>query len=327
MNALVELSSHALTERHKFSKIDEIIDMPNLVAIQRNSYQWFLDEGLRETFEEISPIVDFSDSLELSFLDYSFGEPKYNVVECKERDATYAAPLRMKVRLLNKESGEIKEQEVFMGDFPLMTEQGTFVINGAERVIVSQLVRSPGVYYNRELDTAGKPLYGCTVIPNRGAWLELESDSNDVMYVRLDRTRKLPATVFLRALGYGSNEDILDLFDQDDLIRPTLDKDTTTNEPEALIEIYKRLRPGDPPTVESAQNLLNVLFFDYKRYDLAKVGRYKINKKLGVGVDAGIKNLTIEDILATYRYMLSLMHGEEGYGVDDIDHLQIYRRS
>ena len=297
------------------------MEMPNLIAIQRNSYNWFLEEGLKETFEEVSPITDFSDTLQLDFLTSSFGEPKYSVEECKDRDATYAAPLRIKVRLLNKESGEIKEQEVFMGDFPLMTEQGTFVINGAERVIVSQLVRSPGVYYNREIDTAGKALYGCTVIPNRGAWLELESDANDVMYVRLDRTRKLPATVLLRALGYSHNDDIMNLFAGDEMIMPTIEKDTTSNEPEALIEIYKRLRPGDPPTVESARNLINSLFFDHKRYDLAKVGRYKINKKLGLDIDKHIKNLTLDDILAAYRYMLSLMHGAEGYTVDDIDHL------
>ena len=297
------------------------MEMPNLIAIQRNSYNWFLEEGLKETFEEVSPITDFSDTLQLDFLTSSFGAPKYSVEECKDRDATYAAPLRIKVRLLNKESGEIKEQEVFMGDFPLMTEQGTFVINGAERVIVSQLVRSPGVYYNREIDTAGKALYGCTVIPNRGAWLELESDANDVMYVRLDRTRKLPATVLLRALGYSHNDDIMNLFAGDEMIMPTIEKDTTSNEPEALIEIYKRLRPGDPPTVESARNLINSLFFDHKRYDLAKVGRYKINKKLGLDIDKHIKNLTLDDILAAYRYMLSLMHGAEGYTVDDIDHL------
>ena len=297
------------------------MEMPNLIAIQRNSYNWFLEEGLKETFEEVSPITDFSDTLQLDFLTSSFGESKYSVEECKDRDATYAAPLRIKVRLLNKESGEIKEQEVFMGDFPLMTEQGTFVINGAERVIVSQLVRSPGVYYNREIDTAGKALYGCTVIPNRGAWLELESDANDVMYVRLDRTRKLPATVLLRALGYSHNDDIMNLFAGDEMIMPTIEKDTTSNEPEALIEIYKRLRPGDPPTVESARNLINSLFFDHKRYDLAKVGRYKINKKLGLDIDKHIKNLTLDDILAAYRYMLSLMHGAEGYTVDDIDHL------
>ena len=297
------------------------MEMPNLIAIQRNSYNWFLEEGLKETFEEVSPITDFSDTLQLDFLTSSFGEPKYSVEECKDRDATYAAPLRIKVRLLNKESGEIKEQEVFMGDFPLMTEQGTFVINGAERVIVSQLVRSPGVYYNREIDTAGKALYGCTVIPNRGAWLELESDANDVMYVRLDRTRKLPATVLLRALGYSHSDDIMNLFAGDEMIMPTIEKDTTSNEPEALIEIYKRLRPGDPPTVESARNLINSLFFDHKRYDLAKVGRYKINKKLGLDIDKHIKNLTLDDILAAYRYMLSLMHGAEGYTVDDIDHL------
>jgi DNA-directed RNA polymerase subunit beta len=321
VNALVELSSHAITKRHTFSKIKEIMEMPNLIAIQRNSYNWFLEEGIQETFDEISPIVDFSDTLELEFKEYTFGKPKYDIEECKNRDTTYAAPLRMKIRLLNKATGEIKEQEVFMGDFPLMTHQGTFVINGAERVIVSQLVRSPGVYYNREIDTAGNKLYGCTVIPNRGAWLELENDASGVMSVRLDRTRKLPATVFLRALGYGHNEDILNLFDGDETILPTLEKDTTSSEPEALIEIYKRLRPGDPPTVESAQNLIHSLFFDRRRYDLAKVGRYKVNKKLGLNVDPKTHHLTPEDILAAYKYMLALMRGDEGYTVDDIDHL------
>ena len=209
------------------------MEMPNLIAIQRNSYNWFLEEGLKETFEEVSPITDFSDTLQLDFLTSSFGEPKYSVEECKDRDATYAAPLRIKVRLLNKETGAIKEQEGFMGDFPLMTEQGTFVINGAERVIVSQLVRSPGVYYNREIDTAGKALYGCTVIPNRGAWLELESDANDVMYVRLDRTRKLPATVLLRALAYSHNDDIMNLFAGDEMIMPTIENHTTDRDLQA----------------------------------------------------------------------------------------------
>lgn len=313
--------SHALTIRKSFAEIDEIMEMPNLIAIQRNSYNWFMEEGLRETFEEVSPIQDFTDTLELEFLTSSFGEPKYSVEECKERDATYAAPLRMKVRLLNKETGELKEQEVFMGDFPLMTEQGTFVINGAERVIVSQLVRSPGVYFHRDIDSSGNKLYSCTVIPNRGAWLELETDASGIIHVRLDRTRKLPATIFLRALGYGSNAQILDLFDQNDLIRPTLEKDSVKTEAEALIEIYKRLRPGDPPTVESARNLLQSLFFDHKRYDLAKVGRYKINKKLGLDVDEKLKHLTEEDVLATYRYMLGLLQELPDYDVDDIDHL------
>lgn len=312
--------SHALTTRKSFAEIDEIMEMPNLIAIQRNSYRWFMEEGLRETFEEISPIQDFTDTLELEFLESSFGEPKYSVEECKERDATYAAPLRMKVRLINKETGELKEQEVFMGDFPLMTEQGTFVINGAERVIVSQLVRSPGVYYHREIDNSGNKLYGCTVIPNRGAWLELESDADGAVYVRLDRTRKLAATTFLRALGYGSQE-IMNLFGDEGQIEATLKKDNSKREDEALIEIYKRLRPGDPPTVESARSLLQSLFFDRKRYDLAKVGRYKINKKLDLDVDLKIKHLTETDILATYRYMFDLMAEKEGCHVDDIDHL------
>ncbi len=318
---MAALESHALTTRKSFAEIDEIMDMPNLIAIQRNSYSWFMEEGLRETFAEISPIKDFTDTLELEFLSSSFGEPKYSVEECKERDTTYAAPLRMKVRLLNKETGELKEQEVFMGDFPLMTDQGTFVINGAERVIVSQLVRSPGVYYHRDIDQSGNKLYSCTVIPNRGAWLELESDAAGILHVRLDRTRKLPATIFLRALGYGSDGQILELFDHDDLIRPTLEKDGIKTEAEALIEIYKRLRPGDPPTVESAKNLIMSLFFDHKRYDLAKVGRYKVNKKLHIDVDPGIKNLTKEDVLAVYRYMLALLAEKPGYTVDDIDHL------
>lgn len=320
--ALANKDSHALRQRLSFAEIDEIMEMPNLISIQHDSYRWFLEEGLQETFQEVSPIQDFTDTLELSFLSHSFGEPKYTVEECKERDATYAASLRMKVRLLNKETGELKEQEVFMGDFPLMTEQGTFVINGAERVIVSQLVRSPGVYFHREIDATGKALYTCTVIPNRGAWLELESDSHGVIHVRLDRTRKLPATTFLRALGYGSNDKISELFPGcDEVLEATYHKDAMASEAEALVEIYKRLRPGDPPTVESARNLIHSLFFDHKRYDLAKVGRYKINKKLGLDIDPKVKYLTEEDVLATYRYMLGLMAEEENHQVDDIDHL------
>ena len=321
MIALVEQRSHALTSRESFANLDEIMEMPNLIEIQRNSYDWFLKEGLQETFNEVSPIVDFSDTLTLEFLGSNFGKPKYNVSECKDKDATYAAPLRMKVRLINKEDGEIKEQEVFMGDFPLMTDQGTFIVNGAERVIVSQLVRSPGVYFHSSIDTRGKRLFGCTIIPNRGAWFELESDANDILHVRLDRTRKLPATIFLRAIGYVSDDDIRSLFDNPELIDPTLDKDTNKSQEEALIEIYKRLRPGDPPTVESARNLIEALFFDRRRYDLAKVGRYKINKKLNLEVDKSVKHLVEEDILETYRYILKLMEGLEGYSVDDIDHL------
>ena len=243
-----------------------------MIEIQQNSYQWFLQEGLKEMFHDISPIQDFTGNLILEFVDYTLGEPKYDVDECKERDVTYAAPLRLKVRLINKETGEVKEQEVFMGDFPLMTTKGTFIINGAERVIVSQLVRSPGVYYSEAIDTSGKRLYNATIIPNRGAWLEFETDVNENLFVRIDRTRKLPATVLLRALGYSSNGQILELFDNDERIRMTLERDHTETEGEALVEIYKRLRPGEPPTVESARSLLNTLFFDPKRYDLAKGG-------------------------------------------------------
>ena len=295
--------------------------MPNLIEVQRNSYKLFLEEGLKETFSEVSPIQDFTGNLVLEFVDYSLGEPKYDVDECKERDATYAAPLRLKVRLINKETGEVKEQEVFMGDFPIMTTKGTFIINGAERVIVSQLVRSPGVYYSETIDQTGKKLYGATIIPNRGAWLEFETDANDNLFVRIDRTRKLPATVLLRALGYSSNGQILELFDNDDRIRMTLERDHTETEGEALVEIYKRLRPGDPPTVENARTLLNSLFFDPKRYDFAKVGRYKVNKKLGLDIDPTKKVITHEDIIETVKYLLNLIKGVEGYTSDDIDHL------
>ena len=314
-------TTHALRERHSFAKIDEIMVMPNLIEVQRNSYKLFLEEDLKETFSEVSPIQDFTGNLVLEFVDYSLGEPKYDVDECKERDATYAAPLRLKVRLINKETGEVKEQEVFMGDFPIMTTKGTFIINGAERVIVSQLVRSPGVYYSETIDQTGKKLFGATIIPNRGAWLEFETDSNDNLFVRIDRTRKLPATVLLRALGYSSNGQILELFDNDDRIRMTLERDHTETEGEALVEIYKRLRPGDPPTVENARTLLNSLFFDPKRYDFAKVGRYKVNKKLGLHIDPTKKTITLDDIIETVKYLLNLVKGVEGYTSDDIDHL------
>ncbi|WP_185624737.1 DNA-directed RNA polymerase subunit beta [Peptostreptococcus canis] len=266
-----------------FSKIKEIADVPNLIEIQVDSYDWFLREGLKEVFTDISPIEDYTGNLILEFVDYSLDEkPKYDIEECKERDTTYCAPLKVKVRLINKETGEIKEQEVFMGDFPLMTDRGTFIINGAERVIVSQLVRSPGVYYSEERDKTGNRLISSTVIPNRGAWLEYETDSTGVISVRVDRTRKQPVTVLLRALGIGSDAEIIDLLGEDERLRATLEKDNTTNVDEGLIEIYKKLRPGEPPTVESASSLLNSLFFDPKRYDLAKVGRYKFNKKLAL---------------------------------------------
>ena len=255
--------------------------MPHLLDIQRNSYDWFMKEGLQEIFHDISPIQGFTGNLVLSFEGFSLGKPKYDIDECKERDATYSAPLRVNVRLVNNDTGEVKEQEVFMGDFPLMTETGTFIINGAERVIVSQLVRSPGAYYGENIDPTGKRLYNATVIPNRGAWIEFETDLNDVISVRLDRNRKLPATVLIRALGYGTNDAIMSLFDNDERIRNTIDRDNTVTKKEALVEIYKRQRPGDPPTVDNAKQLLEQLLFDPKRYDLATVGRYKLTKKLG----------------------------------------------
>ncbi|WP_042227047.1 DNA-directed RNA polymerase subunit beta [Paenibacillus popilliae] len=268
--------------RRSYARIKEVLEVPNLIEIQQKSYEWFLDEGLREMFQDISPIQDFTGNLVLEFIDYSLGEPKYSVDESKERDVTYAAPLRVKVRLLNKETGEVKEQEVFMGDFPLMTETGTFIINGAERVIVSQLVRSPSVYFSTKVDKNGKKTYTATVIPNRGAWLELEMDAKDIIYVRIDRTRKIPVTVLLRALGFGTDEQILELLGQDEYIRNTLDKDNTDSTEKALIEIYERLRPGEPPTLDNARSLLIARFFDPKRYDLANVGRYKMNKKLHI---------------------------------------------
>ncbi|MGE5472963.1 MAG: DNA-directed RNA polymerase subunit beta [Ignavibacteriales bacterium] len=271
------------TTRKSYSKISEVQELPNLIEVQKQSYQWFIDEGLKEVFRDVSPITDYTGNLILEFVDYSLDEkPKYSVEECKERDATYAAPLKVKVRLINKETGEVKEQEIFMGDFPLMTEQGTFIINGAERVIVSQLVRSPGIYYSSEFDKSGKKLFSSTVIPNRGAWLEYETDSNDIFSVRVDRTRKLPVTVLLRALGYSSDAQILDLLGEDERMLATLQKDNSKNEEEGLLEVYKRLRPGEPPTVDSAKSLIMSLFFDPKRYDLAKVGRFKFNKKLAI---------------------------------------------
>ena len=270
------------TKRESFSRIDEVIDMPNLIEVQKNSYQWFLDQGLKEVFRDVATIEDFTGNLALEFIDYRLGEPKYTIKECKERDATYAAPLRVTARLLNKETGEVKEQEIFMGDFPLMTDAGTFVNNGAERVIVSQLVRSPGVYFGESYDKTGKKLYTATMNPNRGAWLEYETDSNDVFYVRIDKNRKLPVTVLIRALGLGSDVQIREFFGENEKILATLEKDTTTNVEEGLLETYRKLRPGEPPTVESAQTHLNNLFFDPRRYDLSRFGRYKMNKKLAL---------------------------------------------
>ncbi|MCI5721164.1 MAG: DNA-directed RNA polymerase subunit beta [Firmicutes bacterium] len=284
-------------ERMTFSKINEVGTMPNLIDIQTKSYEWFLEEGLREVFEDISPIKDYSDNLILEFLDYSLSDtPKYGQEECKERDVTYEAPLRVKVRLVNKETGEVKEQEVFMGNFPLMTEKGTFIYNGAERVIVTQLVRSPGPYFGVETDKSNRKLYSTQIIPNRGAWLEYETDSNEIISVRVDRTRKQPLTTLLRALGIGSNEEIIQLFGDDPRLLKTLEKDPTTDVESGLKEIYKKLRPGEPPTVESAKSLLNSLFFDAKRYDLAKVGRYKYNQKLGL-FNRLVDTVAAEDVI------------------------------
>ncbi|WP_444660249.1 DNA-directed RNA polymerase subunit beta [Caproiciproducens sp. R2] len=270
--------------RMSFARIDEVLDMPNLIEVQKNSYQWFLDEGLKEVFKDVSGITDYTGNLVLDFVNYKLDDdkPNYSVEECKERDATYAAALRVTARLLNKESGEIKESEVFMGDFPLMTDSGTFVINGAERVIVSQLVRSPGVYYKMEYDKTGKELFSSTVIPNRGAWLEYENDANDVFYVRIDKNRKIPVTVFVRALGLGTDEEIREYFGDDDRMNATIEKDPCKNTEEALFEVYRKLRPSEPPTIESAQSHINGLFFDARRYDLSRVGRYKYNKKLNL---------------------------------------------
>ena len=294
--------------RYSFGKINEVIPMPHLIDLQRKSYEWFINEGLNEIFHDISPIKDFNGNLELSFESFELGEPKYTIEECKERDASYCAPLNVNVRLVYKDTGEIKESHVFMGDFPLMTSTGTFVINGAERVIVSQLVRSPGAYYDKQMDPSAIYLYGTQVIPNRGAWIEFETDLNHVIYARVDRTRKVPATVLLRVMGLETNEDILNFFgdtqieshvDDDsaeeadkkdkpasnivliEAVKATLEKDTTTNGDEAVIELYKKLRPGEPAALDSAKQLINQTFFDNKRYDLAYVGRYKLNKKLG----------------------------------------------
>ena len=268
--------------RMSYSRQKEVQEMPNLIEVQKDSYQWFLNEGLKEVFDDISPIADYSGHLSLEFVDFELcrDDVKYSIEECKERDANYAAPLKVKVRLNNKEKEEISEHEIFMGDLPLMTETGTFIVNGAERVIVSQLVRSPGIYYEIGHDKIGKRLFSCTVIPNRGAWLEYETDSNDVFYVRVDRTRKVPITVLVRALGIGTNEEIRELFGDEPKIEASFTKDIATTREEGLLELYKKIRPGEPLSVESADSLLNAMFFDPRRYDLAKVGRYKFNKKL-----------------------------------------------
>ena len=287
--------------RMSYAKINEVATMPNLIQIQKDSYNWFVEEGLREVFEDISPIKDYAGNLVLEFIDYSLKDaPKYDEEECKERDVTFAAPLKVKVRLVNKETGEVKEQEVFMGDFPLMTDKGTFIYNGAERVVVTQLVRSPGPYYNVAVDKSNKKLFSTQIIQNRGAWLEYETDSNEIISVRVDRTRKQPVTTLLRALGFGTNQEIIDIFGCggkiDERLKRTLEKDPTNNYEDGLKEIYKKLRPGEPPKVESARSLLDSLFFDAKRYDLAKVGRYKYNKKLGLA-NRLIDCIVAEDVI------------------------------
>ena len=309
-------------QRRTFAKIPEILEVPNLIAIQKESFDWFLDQGIQETFKDISPIEDFTGTLAVEFGVHEFGDPKYSVEECKEKDMSYQAPLFVEVRFINRDTGEIKEQQVFMGDFPLMTDRGTFVINGTERVVVSQLVRSPGVYYAEELDkTTDKVIYTAKVIPARGAWLELETDRRDIVSVRVDRKRKQPVTVLLKALGIAENADELrDLFGNADCIDRTLEKDFTETREEALIEIYKRLRPGEPPTVESARSLLEGLFFNPQRYDLAKVGRYKLDKKLGLDMPDSQTTLTNEDVLECVRYLVKLWSNTQGYEVDDIDH-------
>ena len=270
--------------RMSYSRQKEVLEMPNLIEVQKDSYKWFLEAGLKEVFEDISPITDYSGQLSLEFVDFQLSaeEAKYSIEECKERDATYAAPLKVNVRLINKETDEINQHDIFMGDLPLMTETGTFVINGAERVIVSQLVRSPGIYYAIGHDKLGKTLYSCTVIPNRGAWLEYETDSNDVFNVRVDRNRKVPITVLIRALGIGTNEEIRELFGDEPKILASMERDHATNYEEGLLELYQKIRPGEPLAVESAESLINAMFFDPRRYDLAKVGRYKYNKKLAL---------------------------------------------
>jgi len=308
-----------IRERKSFAKIPDILEVPDLIAVQKDSYQWFLTDGLAEVFREISPIEDFTGNLAVEFGDYEFGEIKYTVDECREKDISYAAPLLVTVRLINKETGEIKEQQVFMGDLPMMTEKGTFIINGTERVVVSQLVRSPGVYFDQELDkTSDRALYLAKIIPNRGAWLEFEMDKSDVITVRIDRKRKQSVTVLLKALGFGQDQEIVQLFENASAIQKTLEKDYTDSLEEALVEIYKRLRPGEPPTIDSARNLIESLFFNPHRYDLGKVGRYKMNKKLGLNIPLDVTVLTRQDIVETVRYLIKLSQGQGE--IDDIDH-------
>ena len=314
--------AYTATERKRvsFGKIPEAMELPNLISVQRESFERFKDEGLREAFKESSPIQSQNHVLEVTFGEHQFGDPAHTVEECREKDMTYQAPLLTDVRLTNKETGEIKEQLVFMGDFPMMTDQGTFIINGTERIVVSQLVRSPGVYYSSEMDS-GKQIYKAQIIPSRGAWLEFEVDKRDQLMVSIDRKRKQSATMFLRALGIAvTNDDIIELLGNSDVIKRTLERDTAHTREDALIEIYRRLRPGEPPTVDASRSLLEGLLFNPQRYDLARVGRYKVNKKLNLTTEEEVTVLTDEDIVATLRYLLSLAAGEQGFKVDDIDH-------
>ena len=314
--------AYTATERKRvsFGKIPEAMELPNLISVQRESFERFKDEGLREAFKESSPIQSQNHVLEVTFGEHQFGDPAHTVEECREKDMTYQAPLLTDVRLTNKETGEIKEQLVFMGDFPMMTDQGTFIINGTERIVVSQLVRSPGVYYSSEMDS-GKQIYKAQIIPSRGAWLEFEVDKRDQLMVSIDRKRKQSATMFLRALGIAvTNDDIIELLGNSDVIKRTLERDTAPTREDALIEIYRRLRPGEPPTVDASRSLLEGLLFNPQRYDLARVGRYKVNKKLNLTTEEEVTVLTDEDIVATLRYLLSLAAGEQGFKVDDIDH-------
>ena len=314
--------AYTATERKRvsFGKIPEAMELPNLISVQRESFERFKDEGLREAFKESSPIQSQNHVLEVTFGEHQFGDPAHTVEECREKDMTYQAPLLTDVRLTNKETGEIKEQLVFMGDFPMMTDQGTFIINGTERIVVSQLVRSPGVYYSSEMDS-GKQIHKAQIIPSRGAWLEFEVDKRDQLMVSIDRKRKQSATMFLRALGIAvTNDDIIELLGNSDVIKRTLERDTALTREDALIEIYRRLRPGEPPTVDASRSLLEGLLFNPQRYDLARVGRYKVNKKLNLTTEEEVTVLTDEDIVATLRYLLSLAAGEQGFKVDDIDH-------
>ncbi len=314
--------SSKVRKRYNFAKIPEVMEVPHLLGIQKDSFKWLLEEGLREVFDEISPIEDFTGTLALEFGEYRFDPPKFSPEECKEKDMTYSSRLYVKARFINRETGEIKEQEIFLGDFPMMTEKGTFVVNGTERVVVSQLIRSPGVYFGEEFDKeTGRALYNAKVVPNRGAWLEFEMDRKGTLYVRIDRKRKLPATLLIRVLGYGTQKEILELLGSKIPVKRTLEKDSTHSEEEALLEIYKKLRPGELPTVESARAYLEALFFNKHRYDLAKVGRYKINKKLGLNIPLEVTTLTREDIVETIRYLIKLWEGDEEAEVDDIDHL------